>query len=56
MGQQKDPQSVSGEVPDALMLKEAGNEAYKKDDLIEALACYTKGKLKILNVDLQLRF
>jgi len=43
MGQQKDPQSVSGVEPDALMLKEAGNEAYKKDDLIEALACYTKG-------------
>ena len=56
MGQQKDPQSVRGEVPDALMLKEAGNEAYKKDDLIEALACYTKGKLNFLNVYLQLRF
>ena len=48
MGQQKDPQSVSGVEPDALMLKEAGNEAYKKDDLIEALACYTKGKYKSL--------
>ena len=36
MGQQKDMKSL--DVSDeALVLKEAGNEAYKKDDLVEAL-------------------
>ena len=41
MGQQK--KSVSLELTDPVQLKEAGNKAYKKEDLDEALACYTKG-------------
>lgn len=41
MGQQKEIQNVG--LTDALMCKEAGNQAYKKDDLVEALACYTRG-------------
>ena len=43
MGQQKELKNVG--LTDALMCKEAGNEAYKKDDLVEALACYTKGRV-----------
>ena len=43
MGQQK--KSSSLELTDPVLLKEAGNEAYKKENLDEALACYTKGKL-----------
>ena len=47
MGQQKDI-AKSMSLTDAILLKEAGNEAYKKDDLVEALACYTKGKRAVI--------
>ncbi|XP_023336334.1 protein unc-45 homolog B [Eurytemora carolleeae] len=49
MGQQK--KSCSLELTDPVLLKEAGNEAYKKENLDEALACYTKG-LEISSADL----
>jgi len=43
MGQQKEANNKLEELTDPLSLKEAGNEAYKKDNLDEALALYTKG-------------
>ena len=48
MGQQKAGGGTSAHLTDPLLLKEAGNEAYKKDNLDEALACYTKGKQSVM--------
>jgi len=44
-------ESGSINLNDPALLKEAGNQAYKQNDLDEALACYTKG-LEICDVEL----